>query len=163
MSKCKLCNRKGLFFKTNKYGLCEPCTQTLVMTLERDKEIFDDSIELINISKNIDTKLSRIEVIEEIGERLLKYEKKKIKTVDPKPSKLLKSIPSLREDTIVRHYKKYFKSEIKKIKDYKTSKTRIKKFQEYYNQIEEHKNYLKKPKALDKYLSKINDLKDKEL
>lgn len=163
MSKCKICKRGGLFFKTNKEGLCPQCTKLLLHSLKREKQIFDESMKLINTSKKIDTKMSRIDLIEEQANRLSVYEKKGINTVSPKPSKILRELPSFRDQIIVKHYKKDLKELKKQVSTLKTIKSKINKYDKYYNEMLNYQDIMKKPQLLNKLISKCLLLKEAEI
>lgn len=86
MARCKWCNRSGLFFSVNSDGLCKTCSPIIVFDLNQRKRIIDESLKLIKNSKNIDTKISRADLVIQHLNELQKYEEAGIVPTNPLPS-----------------------------------------------------------------------------
>jgi DNA-directed RNA polymerase subunit RPC12/RpoP len=92
MGNCKLCGKWELFLFFSKYGLCSNCEKFFIMDLENRIRIIKDCQRIINISKKIDTRLSRCKILEEQIIKLLEYQNKNINL-----TKILTLRPSLPE------------------------------------------------------------------
>lgn len=53
MAQCAYCNKKGFFLKINKLALCNKCEPVLVPMIKRHFQIIDESIEIVEKSKNL--------------------------------------------------------------------------------------------------------------
>ena len=90
MATCKLCKRSGIFFKVNSEGLCENCYPTFLLSVESLLRIINESIKIIDESKNLKTRIKRCEIIVQRAGVLVKYEEAGIKTTKPSPSEYVK-------------------------------------------------------------------------
>jgi len=109
MPQCKWCGKKGILLKLDEYGLCKNCHAIVLLNISQIARIINDSIEIINKSKKLDTKLSRLELIEEKYKELLVYENAGINPSDKLPSKALEEIAGLRDDIIIEHFEEKLK------------------------------------------------------
>lgn len=62
VAQCKYCGKKGLFLRVNNIGLCDRCNGPVMMSIQSIVRVIDESIDLIETSKNFKTRLSRIDV-----------------------------------------------------------------------------------------------------
>jgi len=83
MAQCKMCGRKGFFLSVSKDGLCKSCESIVVMDIQQRGRIINDCIKLVNESKNMNTQLSRYDLLKEHVQALLEYEHKRIPTISP--------------------------------------------------------------------------------
>jgi hypothetical protein len=169
MPTCKYCGKSGFFLSVNKDGLCNQCLNIVVPVVQNDLRIINDSVKIINKSKNLKTRLSRCDVIIETAERLLnEYENKGIKVIEPKASVFISEykkargkiiLQSLKEDTDKLEYSfeiagtprakiNEINKVLLKIQDYK------KEMQDHtqINEIEKEINKFKQKAQLDFYL-----------
>lgn len=105
MSQCKWCNKSGFFVFVNNDGLCKKCNHLVFFEVVQRTKIINESTKIIRESKNIDTKLSRCQVILLNAQELLKYEQKGIHIIDPLPSEYIKDYQTDIDQLIVDHFK----------------------------------------------------------
>ena len=129
MGKCKVCGKSGLFLKL-KNGLCESCYEeyfkycTLIPQLQR---IIDDSVKIINNTKDIETFYSRYDLIIKHLDTLIeseKYIQYKGQTPTEMKSKLLSQIDAEVGSMLCR----YFQAIDNKIEGLKTEKSKVNNF-----------------------------------
>lgn len=63
MATCGRCARSGFFLGVDKDGLCGTCAQWLDLEARNVGRILRESVEIINSSKNLETRLSRCDTI----------------------------------------------------------------------------------------------------
>ena len=63
MATCKWCGKKGLFLTTNVYGLCKNCSFIILSNKQSDDRAINDSLRLIEKTKNVETLISRYNFI----------------------------------------------------------------------------------------------------
>src|SRR3990167_2404266 len=97
MPTCKHCDRSGFFLTVTQFGLCQSCAPLIRMEIAQVAPLLRDCMRLIAESKNLDVKLSRLDLLLERAQRLLAYENRDIPTFDPPPSSLLKTYRSKRD------------------------------------------------------------------
>ena len=95
MAQCKMCGKKGFLLSVSVNGLCKSCDPIVVMDIQQRGRIINDCMNLIDKSKNIDTRLSRCELLIKHAKALLEYEHKEIPTLNPSPSQLLSNYTSI--------------------------------------------------------------------
>ena len=94
-AKCVLC---GEVEATENFGLCFKCARQRDLDLEQRGRIINDSIRIIDNSKNIETKMKRLDMIDKHAKHLLRYEEKGIPTLNPLPSFLLTDTKRVRKE-----------------------------------------------------------------
>jgi len=103
MAQCKWCGRGGWFVSVDRNGLCTNCARPVLMDIEQWQRIITESIELIQKSKNIKTRLGRCNDATRHLEALLPYERKGIPTLSPNPSELIGTVQAMRNEVILEH------------------------------------------------------------
>lgn len=103
LANCKLCNRSGLFLSVSKEGLCKTCLVETKFETSQRARIINESLEIVQKSKNIDTILSRLDTIILHAHPLLRYEEKGIDIFPTLPSQLIKQSRKMKEDFIIKH------------------------------------------------------------
>jgi len=93
MATCKWCEKSGFLLRVNDTGVCGTCKDVIALDVLEIRRLAKDSVDLVEKSKVLDTRLSRLDFVSELFGRLLKYEAKGISVIDPIPSKMI-------EDTI---------------------------------------------------------------
>ncbi len=106
MAECKYCGKKGLLLKVTRNGLCKKCDPIIVMSVKQYARVIQDSVKLIEKSKNMETKLFCCDTILEHAQYLAEYERKGIPTFKPEPSKLIKKYASKRDNIIFERRKR---------------------------------------------------------
>jgi len=106
MARCRYCGRKGLFLSTDANGLCKNCGSAVVMAIQSQIRVLEDSIRLAEEGKTFKTRLSRCELAEERAQELRKYETMGIPTITPAPSSLGPQLQSMRDKIIIEEAEK---------------------------------------------------------
>jgi len=88
MGKCRLFGKKGLFLSLNESDLCRICAVVVGQDVERSAQILKESMELVEKTKNPDTLMSRLDLVESRLDALIEYETRGIPTLQPVPSEL---------------------------------------------------------------------------
>ncbi len=101
MAQCKMCGLKGFFLSVSEDGLCKSCESIVVMDIQQRVRIINDCIKLVNESKNMNTQLSRYDLLREHAQALLEYEHKGIPTVSPSPSQFLSEYTTNRDQIVL--------------------------------------------------------------
>jgi hypothetical protein len=99
-SQCRLCEKWTTLLITS-HGLCYDCRNIFEMDVTQRLRIMNDCEKLVDNSKNMNTRLSRCDLLLEHAQALLKYEKKKIPTIKPYPSQYLKEYTAKRSQIIL--------------------------------------------------------------
>ena len=92
MGQCKYCGKKGFFLSIDKDGLCRNCAPVLLLQVQQSIRVIKESEEIINKSKNMDTRISRCDTILIHLKRLIELERKGIPTLNIPPSKLFEQV-----------------------------------------------------------------------
>jgi hypothetical protein len=92
MGQCKYCGKNGFFLSVDKDGLCRNCAPALLLRVQQSIRIIIESEDIINRSKNIDTRISRCDIILEHLKGLIEIEIKGIPTLNIPPSKLFQQV-----------------------------------------------------------------------
>lgn len=100
MAQCKWCDRSGWFLSLNPLGLCSTCSPIIHMEASQRTRIINDSVKVISDSKNLETRLSRVDQLIEHANGLLRYEKRGISVIDPPASSFLEDYGG-RHDQII--------------------------------------------------------------
>jgi hypothetical protein len=88
MGECRLCGNKGIFLNISQNGLCRTCDAKVVFIVQQKSKIVSDCIRLVNESKNLDTRMSRLALMIKHLDAIEEYEKKGIPTITPLASEL---------------------------------------------------------------------------
>jgi hypothetical protein len=86
MATCKWCGISGLFQTVTNNGLCRTCDIRIMSEIIQKQYLINDSTEIIQASKNVDTIVSRFDFIVKNLKGLLLYEQKGIPTLKTPPS-----------------------------------------------------------------------------
>ncbi|GAB3801409.1 hypothetical protein [Virgibacillus kimchii] len=126
MAQCKYCSKKGWFLQVSKAGLCNNCHRPVIASLKSVLKVLDESINLVNNSKNFRTRIGRVDVaIEKCDDLYNEFWSKGITVFEPNPQeakeKLLKEKGKIIEEEIYNLVEKH----IEKAKRAKTVKTKI--------------------------------------
>lgn len=105
MAECKLCDRSGWFLSLSHNALCQRCEPFFQLDFRQRVRIIQDSQEIIKASRNLDTKLSRIQLAIDHLTALQKYEQLGIETIQPEPSEAIRNYVRRRKEEIADHAK----------------------------------------------------------
>lgn len=100
MAQCKYCGRKGFFLSVTDQGLCRDCSLFVKMDVDNRVRIINDSVELINKSTNLDTRLSRCDLLLEQAQAIQVYEAKGIDAFSFPPSNYIRQYGSMRDEIV---------------------------------------------------------------
>jgi hypothetical protein len=101
MGQCKWCGKSGFLFSVNENGICPNCQNFIKMDIQNRIRILFDSLKIVKDTKNIDTFISRLDLIIQHSKELIKYEEKGIPTTDRPPSEIYNYFQSKRDSIIV--------------------------------------------------------------
>lgn len=100
MSTCRQCNKSGWFLRTSPEGLCQQCELIWALDVQQHGRILQESIKLIETSKNLKTRLSRIDVALRSCREMRKYEQRGVKTFETPPSIAIAELERVRTQVI---------------------------------------------------------------
>jgi len=142
MPQCKWCGKKGIFLTLDKYGLCDTCHHTVIFNITQIVNLINSSIDVMQKSKNLDTKLSRLELIEQKYRELLNYEKAGIVPSNKRPSEVLKEIPKIRDETIIEYFKEKSKEINTKVEAEISPNQKTNLLNKFYSEFLEYKHLI---------------------
>lgn len=88
MAMCKACNRKSLFMKVGKTGLCKDCDAQVTADIDSHSNIIYEEMHVFERAQGKDEKLRAIDKLLASARHLAKYEDKGLQTCSP-PAKLV--------------------------------------------------------------------------
>lgn len=98
MAKCVSCSNKGLFFKTDKDGLCKDCSPKVRAEIDKHCEIIYEEMHLHERGLDKAEKLRALDAILASAETLKGYEDMGLETCSPPPSLVLPEYRGFRQD-----------------------------------------------------------------
>lgn len=113
--------------------------------------IINDSVKIISNSKSIDTRLSRLDVLLEHANALLRYEQRGISTIDPPPSYLVNRFSEMRDQIILESLKADVASGASKAAVASTTQTKVNALSKVLLKIREYKSKADKPESLSTF------------
>jgi len=161
MATCKWCEKSGLFLKLSNNGLCNTCEMIIISEITKKAQHINESSEIIQKSSNTDTIISRFDSIVSILESLQKYEAKGITTLTPPPSKSLEKMsPEERDNHIVYGLEKELEKLKLELLELKTESGRVNKIRKVYTRLQEYRNQMINPKALEEVETAFEHLQE---
>lgn len=103
MAQCKLCDRSGWFLSLGNNSLCQHCEPFFQLDVRQRGRIIQESQDIIEQSRNLDTKLSRIQLLLDHLRALQKYEERSITTIRPAPSEAIRIYVLRRQQEVAKH------------------------------------------------------------
>lgn len=100
MAECKWCSRSGWFLAVDSFGLCGHCSSLIALDVRQRMRIVGDSAKIVDESKNLETRLSRLALLLEHANALCKYEQRGIPVLNPPASALIEKCQGKREQII---------------------------------------------------------------
>ena len=105
MAQCKWCDRSGWFLSLSTNALCQHCEPSFQLDVRQRGRIIQDSQDIIESSRNLETKLSRIQLLLDQLTALQKYEQRGITTLSIAPSEAIRIYERRRTEEIADHAK----------------------------------------------------------
>lgn len=112
-------------------------------------EIINDSIKIVTESKNLDTRLSRLDLLLQHANALLKYEQRGISITDPQPSFFIGKFGGMRDRIIVESLGKAFETASSKAAVATTITSKVNILSKVLLKIREFKAKANHPESLD--------------
>lgn len=156
MGQCKLCGQSGLFLSVNKMGLCTTCNSAFLLEVQSRYRVYEESGQIINNSKNIDTIGSRARIIFEHLRRFYEFEKKGIDFMEPKASIMLQNLPREIDERFREVLQENIKDLLFKAKINPSPKSKITILSKGLLQIESAKKYLSNNNSLNDIQKELN-------
>jgi hypothetical protein len=125
MAQCLNCGRNGFFLSVDEYGLCKTCDLIVLMEVTQRARLIQESMDIINKSKKLDTQLSRCDFVIECAQALLPFERKGIPTINPKPSELIEQFPAKRNEILITTLKAEVETALAKSRLATSTKTKL--------------------------------------
>ena len=155
MSQCKRCGKKGFFLSLHPNGLCNECNTIVVLDVYERTRCIEACMKVIDKSKNVNTRLSRCDVVLEHAEALLEYEQKGIPTIDPYPSSLIVEVRKNRDEIIIESVNAKVEKALTKVELSTSPKTSRTAANKALLEIREGRNELKDASLLDSLEKRI--------
>jgi hypothetical protein len=100
MATCKWCEKSGMFVRVDRLGVCSSCSPIVEIDVAETRRLTKDSVDVIEKSTVLDTRLSRCDFLIELFGRLSKYESKGIPVIDPLPSTMIENSKTWRNSIL---------------------------------------------------------------
>jgi len=157
MARCKFCGRSGIFLSVNQYGLCNNCATSISYEINSTLRVIQESIELVKTSKNLETRLSRADLVMKLASEIVdKFESKGITVMDPPAKDLLRRYKEGRDDIIKDSLDEEYKKASTKSAVGTTVKTKTNPLSKVLIKIQDYKSQLMKKESLDDLEQKTN-------
>jgi len=155
MAQCIKCQKKGLFLKTAKNGLCLDCEKIMIVTAENHFRGINQAVREIQQAENVAGVIKWYERLKRYASDLLVYENLGITTINPIPSSYLEKIENERDDSIIDVLVFEFEGYKITVKEMKTLTGRINRLNKFYEYIDESKSLMKDPSKAEKIIQKV--------
>lgn len=114
MGWCKNCGRGGIFYSLTKNGLCKACARRLFSEGNRRVKIINDTVAMINATKDVKRNLPRYEKVIANLEAFLEYERKGIQLTTRSQKSAMNEVLNERDFAISNWLSNEFNSAIAK-------------------------------------------------
>jgi hypothetical protein len=163
MATCKYCGKSGWFLSLTDVGLCDDCAQVLQPQINRAVQIITESVEIVNKSKNPETKLSRLDIIEEITNKHLRpFEEKGIEVTEGQsPFQILAYVRDFRDKIILESLKSVLDEAKIKAEKAKTPKAKMNAYSKVLQRIVKWKEKVSNPHIIVDVESEVKELINK--
>jgi hypothetical protein len=158
---CNNCNRSGLFLRLDSLGLCENCSHFVTMDINNLARIYNDCVNLLENSFNLKVLLGRLETIDDVLQKLIKYENKKIYVLSESPAKLFENLQNSRKKDIQNFVSRNYSDVSYKISKLKTNKSKFSNWEKYISEINSLSTKINNPEITKIYLKLANKELDK--
>jgi hypothetical protein len=157
MALCKWCTKSGWFLSIDASGLCSQCAKIIKLEVRQRMRIINDSVQIVNNSKNIDTRLSRLNLIYEHLNALHKFEQLGVDVVKPPPSIALEQLKGKKDQIILEAMRNAVEQAETKSSIAKTIQSKISPLSKTLLKIAEYENKLDDPKLLSDLEQHVNN------
>lgn len=141
MATCNQCGRSGWFLKVRS-GLCDQCYEPVVRTVLRAKEIFDESLELVNNSKNLNTRLGRCDTALEQLDRLEEYEHLEFVSMHPDFQTARKELAHHKVELVREHLEEKERAARERIETLSTTNAKANQFNKLKQEVRKFEEIL---------------------
>ncbi len=155
MGKCKWCGKTGLFLKVSSNGLCNNCEGPVALDIQQRARIAGESLKLVQESKNLEIRLSRLKEMLKHLYVLTKYEEKGIPTIDPLPSVIYKEFYYKNDQIVIEHIETEVEKARKKNETAATVKTKKGNIIKVIQKIEDYREKMDKSEKLNGIINKL--------
>lgn len=157
MADCKWCHRSGWFLGVNEHGLCKNCTPAIALEVSSRGRVINDSINLVQSTKKLDTALSRCDVIIQHAQALKPYEDAGIVAINPPPSVLIHQYREKKDVLIGRHLEEEFQDALSKAALTPSYKTKVSLFSKLLLRARDYRAWTSDPRSLDSLERRVAD------
>jgi len=156
MAQCKWCDKKGFFLSVNQDGVCKNCEGIIVIDVQQRMRIINESIELFENSKKMETRLSRLDLVEEHLSAITQYEDKNIEIINPSAKSLLNKFEGKHDKIILEHMTEIAENALTKAEVATTTRTKVNAINKALLKIREMQKQLEEASSLDDLEKKLN-------
>ncbi len=149
MAQCKWCDRSGWLLKLSERGLCKSCDYMVGMEVSQLARIINESMEIVDKSKNLETRMARLDLVGNYCKELAKYHQKGIKTIDPSPIEFARAATELKDKIIQEHCSNIIHEATQKVTVATTPKSKINLLSKARMQLRELKNHAENDHFID--------------
>ena len=100
MAKCRYCDRGAWNLRVNADGLCPQCAPAVTASIQSIARVISESLDLVERSKKLDTRLSRCDVVIDKAKALMAYQAVGIPTISPPPNQLVAQMEERKRELI---------------------------------------------------------------
>ena len=150
MPQCKLCGKKGIFLSLSELGLCQACHARDALDVGQKIRINQESAQIINNSKNMKTRLSRLKLILDHLNSFWKYEEKGIRFLNDSLSNQINYFSQMRYNMIIEGTQMVVDSAMSKAEVATSPRTSVSAASKALLAIKEAKEELPEAKELSK-------------
>lgn len=159
MGQCKLCHKSGLFLAVNRQGLCPQCSARFELEKNQKIRIIGESSEIINKSKNLDTQLSRLDLILQYSKDMQIYEKVGIPITNPPLDVIIAECYKYHDQLIMDSLVNEYNLIIQTINTPSvTSTSKINKLNKVLTKAHQYQSKLNKSDFLDSFISRVESV-----
>jgi len=157
MPTCKWCGHSGIFLPINEDGLCQNCNSLIKLDIQNHARIIQESVELVEKTKKLDTLISRLDLILMYVQQLIKYEEKGIPTLQSPPSQIYHAFLSNYDNLIIQKIEKDLEEKLKNLDiPSVSSRTNINQLSKILTQINDIESKLHNPEIINPMRQKIS-------
>lgn len=126
MAQCIYCNKKGFFLRVSEAGLCENCHEPVILSIQSILRVYNESLDLVEKSKNFNTRYKRVEIAIEKAQQLYdEYWQKGVRFFEPNPKQAVEKLKEKRLEIIESEIKNRVERHLEKAERAKTIRTKI--------------------------------------
>jgi len=157
MAECKWCGRSGWFLRLSPGGLCTNCLPLVNMDARQRGRIINDSMKILNASKNLETRLSRLDLLVEHARALVRYEERGISVIDPPPSAVIGRFGGARDEIILECLRGDVDSATSRAAVALTTQAKVNALSKVLLKVREYRSRADNPEPLGALEKKVSD------